>query len=222
MSAPTTEPPPGGGYPGALAVERVRPLARLMSRDPQTAQPADGDLLRQVASGSPEALEVLYQRYERRLWRYIGGFLRDRTMAEEVACETFVEVWRGAERFRGDSTVATWIFGIARHKALSVLRARGRVGEGEESLASMLSGDLDALDRLSDEQVATRVRGALEALSPEHREVIELSIYHDFSYPQVAEIIGCPLNTVKTRAYYARQHLKRVLSEATQEGSHDG
>ncbi len=143
--------------------------------------------------------------------------MRDRTIAEDVAYDTFADVWRGAERFRGASMVGTWIFGIARHKALSVLRARrmmvGMMVESDEVLAMMPSGDIDVLDQLSDKELAMRVRRALEVLAPEQREVIELSLYHGFSYSQIAEIVGCPLNTVKARAYYARRHLKGLLAD---------
>jgi len=177
------------------------------------AEPADDrELLGQVAHGSQPALEALYRRHEHRLFRYLTGLLgTDTSRAGEVTCETFYEVWQQAGRFRGDSTVATWIFGIARHKALTVLR-RTRRTEGEEALAHTAADVEDPLERLSGEQAATRVRQALEALSPDHREVLELACYQDFSYPQIAELLGCPVNTVKTRAFYARRHLERVLA----------
>lgn len=174
----------------------------------------DGDrqLLEQVAAGSQQALETLYRRHETRLYRYLLGVLgRNESRASEVTCETFFEVWKEAGTFRGDSAVTTWIFSIARHRALSLLRRPER-GGNEEALEQIVADVPDPLQTLSSEESAAAVRRALETLSPEHREVLELACYNDFSYPDIAKIVGCPVNTVKTRAYYARQQLKRALT----------
>ena len=176
-----------------------------------TRLPSDGALLAQVAAGSQAALEALYQRHETRLYRFLLGMLGgDQGRAGEITCETFFEVWKQAATFRGDSSVVTWIFSIARHRAVSALR-RTRPTEGEGELAHVPAGGPDPLEMLSSDQAASRVRRALEQLSPEHREVLELACYHDLPYPEIAMLIGCPVNTVKTRAFYGRQQLKRAL-----------
>ena len=85
----------------------------------------------------------------------------------------------------------------------------GVVGEVSEELAA---GEQDVLTTMTEIEACEQVRKALDKLSPEHREVIELSLYHDFGYDQIALIAGCPVNTVKTRAFHARQQLKRHLA----------
>lgn len=172
----------------------------------------DRALLAQVAAGSEPALEALYRRHETRLFRYLTGMMGgDAGRAGEVTCETFFEVWKQASTFRGESSVSTWIVAIARHRALSLLR-RSRRAESDDAIAEMAADDPDALARVTDRETVDRVREALTALSPEHREALELACSQDFSYTDIARILDCPVNTVKTRVYYARQHLKRALA----------
>jgi len=188
-----------------------------MSERERAAAATDADVLAAVAAGSADALETLYRRFEGRLFRFLVGIVGgDAAKAEDAMAETFVDVWRQAGAFRGGSAVSTWVFGIARHKALSLVRRR-RALEPEEALAGVPSGEADPLSVVAEADTAARVRAALERLSPEHREVIELSLYQEFSYEQIAEIAGCPVNTVKTRAFHARRALQRHLVELAAE-----
>jgi RNA polymerase sigma-70 factor (ECF subfamily) len=178
---------------------------------------SDGDLLREVARGSEAALETLYRRHEQRVFRYAAGILRgDTDRAADVTCETFFEIWKRAGSFRGESAPTTWFLGIARFKALSLVR-RARPTAGEESLANLPAEGPDPLEAIDGSQRAAHVRRALESLSAEHREVLELAIWHELPYPEIAQLTGCPLNTVKTRAYYARRHLHQLLAETLHE-----
>jgi len=173
---------------------------------------SDRDVLAAIASGSQDALEVLYARLGQRLFRFLVGLVGgDAARAEDAMSEAFFEVWRRAPTFRGDSAVRTWVFGIARHKALSLVR-RQRPSEPDEALEAVASGEPDVLSGMMEDEAREQVRQALDALSPEHREVIELSLYQNFTYEEIAEIVGCPVNTVKTRAFNARRQLKRRLA----------
>jgi RNA polymerase sigma-70 factor (ECF subfamily) len=186
-------------------------------RDAGGSDTSDRELLGQIARGSEPALEALYRRHEQRVFRYVAGLLRgDLDRAADVTCETFYEVWRGAKDYRGDSAATTWFLGIARFKTLSLLR-RARPTEGEEALANLPADSRDPLEAIDASQRAGHVRRALDSLSPEHREVLELAIYHELPYPRIAELVGCPLNTVKTRAFYARRHLQQLLAETFHE-----
>lgn len=181
------------------------------------SEASDRELLAQIGRGSEAALEVLYRRHEQRVFRYAAGILRgDVDRAADVTCETFYEVWRRADSFRGESAATTWFLGIARFKALSLVR-RARPTAGEERLANLPADVGDPLEAIDAAQRAAHVRRALESLSPQHREVLELAIYHELPYPRIAELTGCPLNTVKTRAYYARRHLHQLLAETFHE-----
>ena len=181
---------------------------------------SDGDVLAAVAQRSQEALEVLYRRLEHRLFRYLVGMLDgDAARAEDAMSEAFFDVWRDAATFRRQSSVATWVFGIARHKALS-LRRRPSVTRETSELPDDLAGEQpDVLEAMTEHEAREQVRRALDKLSPEHREVIELSLYQEFGYEQIAVIVACPVNTVKTRAFHARRQLKRHLAEL---GAGDG
>ncbi len=205
-----------------LPIEPAHVFLRLTDGDQRVREAEERELLREVAAGRQEALEALFHRYHGPLFRYVGGLVGNSATAEEVVLDSFFVVWRVAGRFRGASSVGTWLFGIGRHKALSARRTQGRPAEGDEMLPPMPSNGVDVLEQLSSAAAATRVRRALAALSPEHGEVIELSIYPNFSYRQIAEILGCPVNTVKTRAYYARQHLKRLPADLEAEAGHAG
>jgi RNA polymerase sigma-70 factor (ECF subfamily) len=179
---------------------------------------SDADVLAAIAAGSEAALEVLYRRLEGRLFRFLVGVVGgDAARAEDAMAETFVEVWRQAGTFRGASAVTTWVFGIARHKALSLVRRR-RAVEPEAALARLPAADPDPLATVAAAEAAARVRAALERLSPEHREVLELALYQEFPYEAIAEIVGCPVNTVKTRAYHARRRLERHLADLGEAG----
>lgn len=169
--------------------------------------------IRQIAQGDERAFEQLFQCYAPRIFRFAMGYLNDRSHAEEVVQETMIAVWKSAKSYKEQSQVSSWILGIARNKALD--RARARQREPEFSREKL---DRHASARATPEQIAQRetqierVRAALERLSPEHREVMMLAFYNDLSYSEIAQIVGCPEGTVKSRVYYAKEQLKKILS----------
>jgi len=170
--------------------------------------------IRQVAQGDERAFERLFRCYAPRIFRFAMSYLNDPTHAEEVVQETMIAVWKNAKDYKEQSQVSTWILGIARNKALDRARARQRE---PEFLREKL--DRRASARATPEQIARRdsqaerVRSALEKLSPEHREVMMLAFYNELSYSEIAQIVGCPEGTVKSRVYYAKEQLKKLLSE---------
>ena len=171
-------------------------------------------LLRRVAAGDVEAFKTLHQTYQRRLFAYAMKMLGDTGAAEELSSDVMFEVWKQARQFRGKSKLSTWIFGIAHYKALNALRRRG------QSTAVTLDQAKTTSDkRLDPEQLAERsdmrerLETALGNLSLDHREVIELTFYHEFSYEEIAQIMNCPVNTVKSRMFYAKQKMREVLSQ---------
>ncbi len=181
---------------------------------PQSSTP-DGDLpdLQLIARGDRAAFERLFRAYEHRLYRYLLGLVRTPQTAEELQGDVMLEVWKSAARFRGQSKVSTWIFGIAHHKAMDSLRRHAPQAIELATLA-------DAPDpQRGPEEVALAgslmrgVRDALDALSPEHRSVLELTFINGYSQAEIAGIVGCPLNTVKTRVFYAKQQLRRILDD---------
>lgn len=176
---------------------------------------SDRELLGMIASGDTPSFETFYHRYEKRLYRYIGTLLPDESLAQDVLVETMLAVWKGAGDFRGSSRVSTWMFGIARHKALDAVRRFRRDRQESvplDQIAEMpdpQDGPAADAERLSS---AALMRRALDRLSKEHQEVIQLAFYEELSYEDIAALAGVPVNTVKTRVFYAKQHLKKVLA----------
>jgi RNA polymerase sigma-70 factor, ECF subfamily len=159
-------------------------------------------------------MQVLYARYHVRVFRFVVRMVRDATVAEDLISEVFLDVWRQAGRFEGRSTVSTWMLAIARFKALSALRRR-LDGELDEETASAIEDPTDDPEiALEKKDKSAVIRKCLVGLSAEHREIIDLVYYHEKSVGEVAEIVGIPENTVKTRMFYARKRLSELLKAA--------
>ena len=168
-------------------------------------------MLRRVAAGDREAFKALYERYQRRLFCYLVKMVNDQGRAEELTNDVLLEVWRGAKTYQGRSSPSTWIFGIARHKALNELRRKGDVPVEPEALLQVTDPHPGPGHEVERADLARLMKAALTKLGPEHREVLELAYYQGFSIQEMAEILRCPANTVKTRMFYARQKLKEIL-----------
>lgn len=190
--------------------------------------PEDGDarLLARVAGGEQAAFEALYHRYHRRLFGYLLRVLRRPALVEEVLDDVMLAVWQGAHRFDGRSRASTWILGIAHHKALKALERTRREsdrdgGEPPESFdhaaapagAGAPNAAVGPERSAARSELRRRLRSAMEALSPVQRAVVELTFFYGYSYPEIAEIVGCPVGTVKTRMFHARRLLKERLPD---------
>jgi RNA polymerase sigma-70 factor (ECF subfamily) len=172
--------------------------------------------LRQIARGDRAAFEQLYRGYQKRIFGYLFRMLANADAAEELTTDVMVEVWKGAAKFRGESEVSTWIFGIARFKGLSVLRRPRHESQPIDEATEVPDHHERQDDALVRRSMKTTIKQALEKLSEEHREVMELTFYEGFSYPEIAKLLECPVNTVKTRMFYARKHLRELLGTEVQ------
>jgi RNA polymerase sigma-70 factor (ECF subfamily) len=180
---------------------------------PVTAQAErDSQLLKEIAAGDRTAFTTLYRRYHRRLFGFIYRRLEDQEAAEDVLQEVMFEVWKKAGSFAGRSKPSTWLFGIARYKTLNALRASGRPSAPGEEMAEFADESAGPEERAAAGSQREAVQAALGRLSPEHREALELTYYEGLSLAEVAEIVGVPPGTVKSRLFHARQHLKGLLT----------
>jgi len=174
----------------------------------------DRRLLAQIARGERDAFEAFYGRFATHVYRFVRELVRDDGIAEELTGDVMVQVWRGAQSYSGRSRVRTWVFGIAHHKAIDALRRR-RLPAVEIDAALGVAGVADEpeteLLRAYDRE---RIERALGELSPEHRAVVELTFVEAFSQAEIAEIAGCPVGTVKTRLFYAKERLRNALRTA--------
>ncbi len=172
----------------------------------------DLDLIRAAVAGDQQAFAQFYERYHRKIARFVSRLTRRTDVVEETVNDTMVAVWQGAGGFRGGSRVSTWVMGIAYRTTQKRLRHVARRPEEELTDRAMPPVATEGPDAaLSRAQGSARIRVALDKLSPEHRAVIELTFYDDCSYKEIAVIVGCPENTVKTRMFHARRRLKRLL-----------
>jgi RNA polymerase sigma-70 factor (ECF subfamily) len=171
----------------------------------------DDVLIARIAGGDRLAMQVLYARHHVRVFRFTLRLVRNEATAEDLISEVFLDVWRQAGKFEGRSAVTTWLLSIARFKALSAMRRRPEAELDEEQAEAIVdeSDDPEVVAQKKDKSDA--LRQCLAALSPEHREVIDLVYYHEKSVEEVAEITGIPEATVKTRMFYARKRLADLL-----------
>jgi RNA polymerase sigma-70 factor (ECF subfamily) len=175
---------------------------------------SDEVLIGRIAKGDRLAMQVLFARHHVRVYRFVLRLVRNESAAEDLISEVFLDVWRQAGSFEGRSAVSTWLLAIARYKALSALR-RQPEEELDENIAEAIE------DTSDDPEVAVQkkdtseiLRKCMTVLSTEHREIIDLVYYHEKSIEEVAQIVGIPENTVKTRMFYARKKLAELLKAA--------
>ena len=168
------------------------------------------DAIRRVAQGDKRAFELLYRCYFRRLTRFLDPITRRPQLTEEILDDTMVVVWHKAASFNGASSLSTWIFAIAHNKAMKALKREKRLSEvpyeaDETRESPSPEGDFIEV------QTRTGLQHFLAALSAEQRAVVELTYYYGHAYGEIAEIVGCPVDTVKTRMFHARRKLKAML-----------
>lgn len=175
---------------------------------------SDEVLIGRIAAGDKLAMQVLYARHHVRVYRFVLRLVGDQSKAEDLISEVFLDVWRQANRFEARSQVTTWLLAIARFKALSALRRRPDEELDEEKAAAIEDTSDDPEVAVQKKDKSEALRKCLMALSPEHREIIDLVYYHEKSVEEVAEIVGIPENTVKTRMFYARKKLAELLKAA--------
>jgi RNA polymerase sigma-70 factor, ECF subfamily len=183
------------------------PRAVLNGRTTVGQTTSDQTLIERIAAGDKLAMRVLFARHHVRVYRFVVRLVRDETLAEDVVGEMFLDVWRQAATFKARAAVSTWLLAIARFKALSLLRRKGEEALDEEAARAIE-------DPADDPEVAEILRRCWSKLSPEHRDIIDLVYYQEKAVVEVAEIIGIPENTVKTRMFYARKRLSELLRYA--------
>jgi RNA polymerase sigma-70 factor (ECF subfamily) len=195
----------------------IRPRSVAVS-EPSRAEISDASsdelLVRRIASGDRVAMQALFAMHRTSVYRWLLRFVSNETLAEDLLSEVFLDVWRQADRFKGRSSVSTWLLSIARYKALSARRRRTDAKLDAEIQATVADTSDDPEAALEKKSLHELLRQALTHLSPEHREVIDLVYYHEKSVEEAAHILRVPAATVKTRMFYARKKLAALLSAA--------
>lgn len=193
-------------------------LRNFRVRNPTTPAPrrssdaSDVALLSRVAEGDLRAFETFYRIYHPRLDRFLGLMTSRRTVVEEALNDTMLVVWKRPGTFNQQSKVSTWVFAIAYRTALKALRTQD---EPVETLShdEPVSEDAGPEQRLSADQTRAALARALDALSAEQRGVLVLTYFHDLPYAEIARIVDCPVDTVKTRMFHGRRRLRAMLHD---------
>jgi len=169
----------------------------------------ESNLIGRIAEGDRWSIARLYEIYHPRLHRFLSGLVRDPELVVELINDVMTIVWQQAPSFRNESRVSTWIFGIGYRRAMDEIRRDRRYREvldeaprGAESVHS-LNGPLAQRD----------LERLMRGLTPEQRAVAKLTFEFGYSYPEIAEILQIPVNTVKTRMFHARKAMQLVIGQ---------
>lgn len=180
---------------------------------------SDVTLIRLIAESQEEALSELYDRYNRLVYSLAIYILGDPLIAEEVTQDVFVRIWENASSYQMErAQVSTWLTSIARHRAIDMLRRRGVRPEGHSVTWDDLNlTDVPKLDGRSPEETTDsillreRVQQAIKTLPSEQQAALKLAFFYGYSHSQIAEQLGEPLGTIKTRIRMALQKLRNIL-----------
>lgn len=185
---------------------------------------ADAPLIERVKQGDVKAFEMLVVKYQRRIERLIGRMVRDVDLVQDIAQETFIRAYRALPQFRGESAFYTWLYRIAVNtakKALVELKRDPLVSEsalvshddGDETsrTENELSDGETPESLLASKQVASTVNGAIDALSEDLRQAIVLREIEGLSYEEIASVMNCPIGTVRSRIFRAREAIAERL-----------
>lgn len=185
--------------------------ARVRSGAARGGGPEERLLIERVGARDLEAFEKLYRLYQPRLARFLANLLRRPQLVEEVLNDTMMVVWQTAGNFRGASKPSTWIFAIAYRKAIKA-RARWPDPVEEPPFDTRVSNDPGPDEELHRQRQHDALLTAMNGLSADQRAVVDLTYFHEMGYREIADILGCPVDTVKTRMFHARRKLKQALS----------
>jgi RNA polymerase sigma-70 factor, ECF subfamily len=197
---------------GTLVVQPLSSRASSALAPYETA--SDLALIDAISNGDRRAMLPLYRRHSTNVYRFAFRLVRDEGTAEEVVSEVFVQVWRNASGFEGRSKVLTWMLAIARQRALRAMRRRSPE-PAEKGFFEIVEDDSDGPEViLYKREVGSILSEVLKTLSFAHRTIIDLVYYRGMSCEEVAKVAAIPVNTAKTRMFYARSQLVKALARA--------
>ncbi|MEQ8659396.1 MAG: RNA polymerase sigma factor [Gammaproteobacteria bacterium] len=168
------------------------------------------------------AFEALYREFYPRLFDFVMRIIGSPGDVEEVINDTMLVVWNKADEFAARSKVSTWIFGIAYKKALKRLQGNRRLAERELRLEVEHADLRDPGDAIDQRALLDTVRAAVGRLPMAQRSIVHLAFFYGYTYTEIAEIVDCPVNTVKTRMFYARERLRPLLDRVAAQEKLDG
>jgi RNA polymerase sigma-70 factor, ECF subfamily len=191
-----------------------------MERVRMTMDNSDARLVEMVQKGDRAAFNLLVQKYQHRVLKLVMRYVRDPAEAEDIAQEAFIKAYRALPSFRGDSAFYTWLYRIAANTAKNVLSSSRRklvdydmdLQDPEDYAAQVLLKDSDTPEgMLLTEEIRQAVTEAMQQLPDDLREAITLRELEGLSYEEIAEVMGCPIGTVRSRIFRAREAIDKRL-----------
>jgi RNA polymerase sigma factor (sigma-70 family) len=214
----------------AIAADRIQHQTDDPAPDPagESSPPAclspSPPLIARIAAGDRAALAEFYDAERAPLVSYLRCLVDDPALVEEIVQDTFLGVWTGAAGFAGRASVRSWLFSIARRRAVDALRRRGRhrlrlLPLDDLTLAETPADAPDPADLAVAAAGEAELVAAIARLAPIHREILVLAFGHGLSYPELADILQIPLGTVKSRLNHAKRALRPLLDPDPDSGS---
>ncbi len=194
-----------------------------MTRTPPASPPTSADtdlmLVERTVAGDQKAYELLVLKYQRRIERLIGRMVRDADLVEDIAQETFIRAYRALAQFRGEAQFYTWLYRIAVNTAKKALvdlkrdplvsESALRGGGDDEDETSAVENELTSAETpetvLAAKEIAAAVNSAMEALPEDLRQAVTLREIEGLSYEEIADVMNCPIGTVRSRIFRARE-----------------
>ena len=191
-----------------------------MNKHARTSDQVDQELVSRVQRGEKVAYDQLVLKYQHKIIQLVNRYVRDSSEAQDVAQETFIKAYRALARFRGDSAFYTWLYRIAINTAKNHLVSRSRrssdyevdVQEAEQIDNSLKLKNLDTPEQLlSNDEIVKTIQAAIEELPEEMRIAIMLREFEGMSYEDIANVMDCPVGTVRSRIFRAREAIDKEL-----------
>ena len=169
-------------------------------------------LIKKTSMKDEEAFHRLYEKMGKIVYFYLQRLMKNENMAEEIMVQTFTEVWRSSDKFRGQSKVTTWVIGIARNLALKEFRDIKKHGSHDDIKDHKHLFQNGNPSDFSDKKEI--LKNSMKLLSDKHREVLDMFFFLEMSYSEISKTMGISINTVKSRIFYAKRKLKGILKKA--------
>ncbi|MEM7195376.1 MAG: RNA polymerase sigma factor RpoE [Pseudomonadota bacterium] len=182
----------------------------------------DNEIVERVRNGDKQAFNLLVTKYQFKIKNLVGRFVKDVTEQEDITQEAFIKAYRAIDRFRGDSAFYTWLYRIAVNTAKNYLVAAGRRPPGqdvdaEESMQvrpiELLTDTSSPEDILHNDELVEVIRDAVENLPDELKQAITLREFDGLSYEDIASVMECPIGTVRSRIFRAREAIEVAMSK---------
>jgi RNA polymerase sigma-70 factor, ECF subfamily len=216
------------GVRASIAAERASTFHRAQAARNQRSvcrsveeESADELLLKSVAEGDRAAMHILFARHRTELYQFIQRMVRNPGIANDLVGQVFLDVWRSANRLEGRAKVLKWRLSIARFKALCAPREYSYKAVDRDEVTGDTDVDEIAEGALERNETSKILCSCIESLSPAHREIVNWIYYRQKSIAEAGEVVGVSHATVKSRMFYARKQLAKVLVRASFEAAAD-